>query len=363
MGKASYIGVSSKAHKIKKGYIGVGGKARKIKKAYIGVNGKARLWWTSGVQQFIAFSDLTGHTIDLNGNVNNFTMPRPSQYGFMSTINYANGIYFACGIGSGIICSYSRDLNTWTNLQVNSTYSVDSFIGTLVDNDHLYVLWLYNSYYLIVATIDTNTLQVVSEINTNCVYCTTSSSKGGFAFAPDGKNIIFQGKINTNETSGGKLCLYNVSNKTTITFNSTTSIFRLYATTYYEGKTVIDYEGIGQYCTDTGTITRLGNLTGISPVFNYLYHNNIVIAAKSRSLVKSINFGEWQTSELTLPMSSTSVRTRRLVYGDGKYLLYLWESPHNYIYTSTDGLTWTRLTTEMSIKDMCYSVPRGYGDN
>lgn len=42
MGKKTYIGVSSKARKVKKAYIGIDGKARKIKKMYIGVNGKAQ---------------------------------------------------------------------------------------------------------------------------------------------------------------------------------------------------------------------------------------------------------------------------------------------------------------------------------
>lgn len=49
MAKGIYLGVSSKAQKIKKAYIGVDGKARKIKKMYIGdANNKARLFFSSG---------------------------------------------------------------------------------------------------------------------------------------------------------------------------------------------------------------------------------------------------------------------------------------------------------------------------
>ena len=46
MAKKAYIGVSSKARKVKKIYIGVSGKARKVKKGYIGVGGKARLFFS-----------------------------------------------------------------------------------------------------------------------------------------------------------------------------------------------------------------------------------------------------------------------------------------------------------------------------
>jgi len=54
MGKALYVGVSSKARKGKKAYIGVSSKARKIKKMYIGdANGKARLFWSGSNSRFV----------------------------------------------------------------------------------------------------------------------------------------------------------------------------------------------------------------------------------------------------------------------------------------------------------------------
>lgn len=57
MAKVSYVGISSKARKVKKLYVGVGGKARKVKKAYIGVGGKARLFFSSGVQPGLYFNN------------------------------------------------------------------------------------------------------------------------------------------------------------------------------------------------------------------------------------------------------------------------------------------------------------------
>ena len=47
MSKRVYIGVDSKARKVKKWYIGVNSKARKVKKAYIGVGGVARPFMSS----------------------------------------------------------------------------------------------------------------------------------------------------------------------------------------------------------------------------------------------------------------------------------------------------------------------------
>ena len=51
MAKAVYVGVGSKARKMKKAYIGIGGKARKVKKMYIGdSSGKARLCYSAELE-------------------------------------------------------------------------------------------------------------------------------------------------------------------------------------------------------------------------------------------------------------------------------------------------------------------------
>ena len=52
MAKAVYVGVNSKARKMKKAYIGIGGKARKVKKMYIGVGGKARLCYSAELERY-----------------------------------------------------------------------------------------------------------------------------------------------------------------------------------------------------------------------------------------------------------------------------------------------------------------------
>jgi len=52
MAKAVYVGVDSKARKMKKAYVGIGGKARKVKKMYIGVGGKARLCYSAELERY-----------------------------------------------------------------------------------------------------------------------------------------------------------------------------------------------------------------------------------------------------------------------------------------------------------------------
>ena len=67
MAKAVYVGVGSKARKMKKAYIGIGGKARKVKKMYIGVGGKARLCYSAEADKFGTATPLSKYRIWLAG--------------------------------------------------------------------------------------------------------------------------------------------------------------------------------------------------------------------------------------------------------------------------------------------------------
>ena len=67
MAKAVYVGVGSKARKMKKAYIGIGGKARKVKKMYIGVGGKARLCYSAEADKFGTATPLSKYRIFLAG--------------------------------------------------------------------------------------------------------------------------------------------------------------------------------------------------------------------------------------------------------------------------------------------------------
>ena len=67
MAKAVYVGVGSKAHKMKKAYIGIGGTARKVKKMYIGVGGKARLYYSAEADKFGTATPLSKYRTLLAG--------------------------------------------------------------------------------------------------------------------------------------------------------------------------------------------------------------------------------------------------------------------------------------------------------
>lgn len=67
MAKAVYVGVGSKARKMKKAYIGIGGTARKVKKMYIGVGGKARLCYSAEADKFGTATPLSKYRIFLAG--------------------------------------------------------------------------------------------------------------------------------------------------------------------------------------------------------------------------------------------------------------------------------------------------------
>ena len=64
MAKNLYVGVGSKARKVKALYVGVGGKARKVKKVYVGVGGKTRLVY----QSYVAVTGINVISVTNKGN-------------------------------------------------------------------------------------------------------------------------------------------------------------------------------------------------------------------------------------------------------------------------------------------------------
>ena len=74
MAKNLYVGVGSKARKVKALYVGVGGKARKVKKVYVGVGGKARLVYTS----YVAVTGITLSAVNEAGVISAAITPSNS---------------------------------------------------------------------------------------------------------------------------------------------------------------------------------------------------------------------------------------------------------------------------------------------
>ena len=96
MAKAVYVGVDSKARKMKKAYIGIGGTARKVKKMYIGdSSGKARLCYSAELEKVGTATALSAARYDMRAaTVGNYAL-------------FAGGIasyrsVFDVGIGSSV---------------------------------------------------------------------------------------------------------------------------------------------------------------------------------------------------------------------------------------------------------------------
>ena len=95
MSKAGYIGVSDKAHKIKKMYVGVNGVARQVKKAYVGdAYNKARLWYTA--RYFEYTGNYTEQKITIDGKA--YILYTLTSSG---TLNCSEAQYWMCGGGAG----------------------------------------------------------------------------------------------------------------------------------------------------------------------------------------------------------------------------------------------------------------------
>ena len=76
MAKAVYVGVDSKARKMKKAYVGIGGTARKVKKMYIGdSSGKARLCYSAELEKVGTATALSAARYDMRAaTVGNYAL-------------------------------------------------------------------------------------------------------------------------------------------------------------------------------------------------------------------------------------------------------------------------------------------------
>lgn len=148
MGKALYVGVSSKAHKGKKAYIGVDGKARKIKKMYIGdANGKARLFWSGG--GLIAFCYDKKQIVSFDESVSGLSYSEKLTWKASSKMAFAFDRYWSVSVTqkneyvnnqhTNVSYSdfyYSYDGITWTKTNINKkgTTAFYAVNGILIAN-------------------------------------------------------------------------------------------------------------------------------------------------------------------------------------------------------------------------------------
>lgn len=136
MGKKTFLGVSSKAHKVKKIFLGVGGKAHKVKKGYIGVGGKAHQFFTLGS----ADSGVYAHD---SYDHHRFCKVDPYTLAILSSASYGGDLISNDGIsrikgvcpgeGSLIVASvgeYASDPYRLTEISPNTGAIIRSVKGT-----------------------------------------------------------------------------------------------------------------------------------------------------------------------------------------------------------------------------------------
>ena len=196
MTKAIYIGVSSKARKVKKIYVGVSNKARLVKKGYIGVGGKARLFFSNE------------SPIIRNGNGTALT-------------NTVNQLSSASNFGSGTYCSacFTGGFKNSTTLCVNTVDRINeklvkssSTISRLSANMASAILG-NTKYCLFAGGNQSSSVDVLNEryvlSNTTVVNNTGASFMGG---ASVGQFCHFAGGLNGTSTYLKSITEYSATN-------------------------------------------------------------------------------------------------------------------------------------------------------
>lgn len=134
MGRGMYLGVDSKARKVKKMYIGVDGKARKVKKIFVGdANGKARLCWSGFTPMFVGTTKK--ELITSVDGVSWSVSPAPwdtsdwySSYGDNQNIGMTYGLgYYWIACGKYLL--RSEDAVNWTVVKTSHLFSSFQHLG------------------------------------------------------------------------------------------------------------------------------------------------------------------------------------------------------------------------------------------
>lgn len=124
MAKRMYIGVDSKARKVKKMYVGVNGVARKVKKGYIGVNGVARLFFSADP----VYSAITNH-----------------PGGYPNAIAAMDGALYTFGYNftENTTASYKYTISTGTWTQIANNPCVSGSYGALAAGAYNGAIYIY----------------------------------------------------------------------------------------------------------------------------------------------------------------------------------------------------------------------------
>ena len=134
MAKNIYVGISSKARKMKAAYIGISGKARKIKKIYIGVGGKARLAYQS-------YIPVTGISVSWELGTKESYEKYPTYAIFTVSLTPSNATNpnptWTCGEGLSIATYYYDKSSNYAKTDLPSNKRcVNALFGASYDNTY-----------------------------------------------------------------------------------------------------------------------------------------------------------------------------------------------------------------------------------
>lgn len=226
MATGAYIGVNSKARKVKKIYIGVGGKARRVKKAYIGVNGKARLFWQEQNPSTVAYSK----------TLNN-SLPSMCSNG-VSVGDYVVFIGGLSGTGSSAYaintyCTYNSSLSQNTGRSLAGTYGTVWALGVNNGKEACYLnTSTYNYTNVFGSSLGymkrVNASLTASETQTDNYVCTSA------VVAHKGSILQYGGRAYTNGNNdygtnhGSVIYRYNENyTKSSISVNNPNGIYEV----------------------------------------------------------------------------------------------------------------------------------------
>lgn len=360
MAKGGYIGVSSKAKKIKKIYIGVGGVAKKVKKAYIGVGGKAKLFYSgrSGVFASVTIGTNKSAKYDSESDtVSSFSVSSNNIY----QLTYCKGKWVVALITGGMM--YSYDLSTWTS--ISNVYSGNfTCFGLVSDDNNFYALVLNDSgsnYYGLgrIYVINASTMSATSYSGAG-----TSSAKSWSGPSNDVRlGILPNGTVQMNAQNG--TYLFNPANPSTCTASGVSAHYMSqYYCPYARTSAKIGVLKQGSYLVFINDTSVVTSETQTSPQSirisckKIAFGNNIWLMYYNNQIYKSSDGVTW-TATGTLP----SYGVTSICYGDG---LFVAASPSKKLLClSEDGITWTEKTLSTFSSDasgLAFSRSRGFGD-
>lgn len=124
MSKGVYVGVDSKARKVKKMYVGVDGVARKIKRAYIGVGGVARPFWSGGELAYYGTIAIDQPSLVYGTTLGNYAIFAGIYY---TSSDSSSGKRITYAFDKNLTKTLPTALSAYRSYQINGATAGDSY--------------------------------------------------------------------------------------------------------------------------------------------------------------------------------------------------------------------------------------------